>query len=95
MITPYALKLHWQTIEEEVYQGCNMLKCCTQQVGAFCAADLRASNVMELKNKKSLAADSTNETALSGNDVAGREAALSFSGEDMTKAAAKRHALPC
>ena len=47
---------------------------------------------MELKNKKSLAADSTNETALSGNDVAGREAALSFSGEDMTKAAAKRHA---
>ena len=48
---------------------------------------------MELKNKKSLAADSTNETALSGNDVAGREAALSFSGEDMTKAAAKRHAL--
>ena len=51
--------------------------------------------MMELKNKKSLAADSTNETALSGNDVAGREAALSFSGEDMTKAAAKRHALPC
>ena len=49
---------------------------------------------MELKDKKKgLAADSTNETALSGNDVAGREAALSFSGEDMTKAAAKRHAL--
>ena len=49
---------------------------------------------MELKDKKSgSAADSTNEAALSGNDVAGREAALSFSGEDMTKAAAKRHAL--
>ena len=49
---------------------------------------------MELKDKKKgLAADSTNEAALSGNDVAGREAALSFSGEDMTKAAAKRHAL--
>ena len=48
---------------------------------------------MELKTKKNLAADSTNEAALSGNDVAGREAALSFSGEDMTKAAAKRHAL--
>ena len=48
---------------------------------------------MELKNKQNLAADSTNEAALSGNDVAGREAALSFNGEDMTKAAARRHAL--
>ena len=56
-------------------------------------ADLRASNVMELKNKGNMHADSTIEEALSNDDMAGREAALSFSGEDMTKAAAKRQAL--
>lgn len=47
---------------------------------------------MELKNKSNQAADSTLEENLSSDDVAGREAALSFSGEDMTKAAAKRQA---
>ena len=56
-------------------------------------ADLRASNVMELKNKGNMHADSTIEEALSNDDMAGREAALSFSGEDMTEAAAKRQAL--
>ena len=57
---------------------------------ALCRTDLRASNVMELKNKDKSHADSTIEASLSQRDVAGREAALSFSGEDMTKAAAKR-----
>ena len=47
---------------------------------------------MELKNKGNTHADSTIEETLSNDDMAGREAALSFSGEDMTKAAAKRQA---
>lgn len=47
---------------------------------------------MELKTKGNLHADSTIEETLSNDDMAGREAALSFSGEDMTKAAAKRQA---
>jgi hypothetical protein len=48
---------------------------------------------MELNIKANTHADSTIEEALSNDDMAGREAALSFSGEDMTKAAAKRQAL--
>ena len=55
------------------------------------SADLRASNVMELNKKDGSHADSTLEENLS-RDAAGREAALSFNGEDMTKAAAKRYA---
>lgn len=47
---------------------------------------------MELKTKGNTHADSTIEETLSNDDMAGREAALSFSGEDMTKAAAKRQA---
>jgi len=55
------------------------------------SADLRASNVMELNKKDGTHADSTLEESLTS-DANGREAALSFSGEDMTKAAAKRYA---
>ncbi len=56
-----------------------------------CCADLRISNVMELNTKDKTHADSTMEASLSQNDLAGREAALSFSGEEMTKAAKKRY----
>lgn len=56
----------------------------------LCCTDLRVSNVMELNTKDKTHADSTVEASLSQDDVAGREAALSFSGEEMTKAAAKR-----
>ena len=58
---------------------------------AVCCADLRVSNVMELNTKDKTHADSTMEASLSQNDLAGREAALSFSGEEMTKAAKKRY----
>ncbi len=57
----------------------------------MCCADLRVSNVMELNTKDKTHADSTMEASLSQNDLAGREAALSFSGEEMTKAAKKRY----
>ena len=53
--------------------------------------DLRVSNIMELNTKDKTHADSTVEASLSQNDLAGRQAALSFSGEEMTKAAAKRY----
>ena len=62
---------------------------------SVCCTDLRVSNIMELKNKDKTHADSTVEASLSQNDLAGREAALSFSGEEMTKAAAKRYLCVC
>ncbi|CAL5228931.1 g12160 [Coccomyxa viridis] len=61
-----------------------------QKAIGFHHSDLRISNVMELNTKDKTHADSTMEASLSQNDLAGREAALSFSGEEMTKAAKKR-----
>ena len=64
---------------------CQVWRCCVLRT------DLRISNVMELNTKDKTHADSTMEASLSQNDLAGREAALSFSGEEMTKAAKKRY----
>ncbi len=49
------------------------------------AADLRVSNVMELKTKSAAGAP-----ALEESDVAGRAAALSFNGENVGRNAAER-----
>lgn len=50
-------------------------------------ADLRVSNVMEVKTTSTQGAPQLEET-----DVAGRAAALSFNGENVGKNAAKRSA---
>ena len=81
----------WSGWAVEMRQFCygSANKVCRSRSAVRCA-DLRVSNVMELNTKEGHA-DSTNEASLSGNDLAGREAALSFSREDMTKAAKKRY----
>jgi hypothetical protein len=50
-------------------------------------ADLRVSNVMELKGAKQLAAEGPE---LDEHDLAGRAAALSFNGENVSEAARLR-----